>query len=300
MNDLRLKIRAGSLMLILTALLFTGCKDIHHRPEDIIPNNKEVIDSIRNGIRNYSSKITISFTSKEHLTEELSEFAHIWMEEALKETDDPGEGDFLESQLGGYKVDYSSEKEGDIVRYKVDIGPKYYLYDVEGKEAEEKLLSILSDLKLSEMEDDADKAYAIYDYLCKNVRYDKVRKDNPYAVKRSTMYGALIEGYATCNGYAVSLYRMLREAGIDSRVITGETKGARGDKLHAWNIALIDGDYYYLDATWDAGNDEYEFFLKGSKSFTDHIPQDRFRTTEFHRSYPVSGEDYKYTVGEVK
>ena len=55
----------------------------------------------------------------------------------------------------------------------------------------------------------------------------------------------------------------------------------------------MDGLYYNVDATWDAGNTEYQYFLKGSGHFTDHEADEEFMTEEFTGAYPISAEDYQ-------
>ena len=55
----------------------------------------------------------------------------------------------------------------------------------------------------------------------------------------------------------------------------------------------MDGLYYNVDATWDAGNTEYQYFLKGSEHFTDHEADEEFMTEEFTGAYPISAEDYQ-------
>ena len=55
----------------------------------------------------------------------------------------------------------------------------------------------------------------------------------------------------------------------------------------------MDGLYYNVDATWDAGNTEYQYFLKGSEHFTDHEADEEFMTEEFTGAYPISTEDYQ-------
>lgn len=62
-----------------------------------------------------------------------------------------------------------------------------------------------------------------------------------------TAYGAIVEGKAVCQGYALALRLLLSYVGIDSMVITG----AAGGTPHAWNVVMIDGAWYHVDATWN-------------------------------------------------
>ncbi len=69
--------------------------------------------------------------------------------------------------------------------------------------------------------------------------------------------GVFIDGKAVCAGYAKAMQFLLQKCGIESAYAAGEIckeNGTLGGG-HAWNIVKIDGDYYYLDTTWDDGSD---------------------------------------------
>ena len=105
-------------------------------------------------------------------------------------------------------------------------------------------------------------------------------------IKHSS-YAALINKKAVCQGYASLFYRLALEAGIDARVISGDSNGP-----HAWNIVKIEGSYYNLDSTWDAGNTEYEYFLKNAKDFPNHTRDAAYTTAAFTSSYPIAATSY--------
>lgn len=151
---------------------------------------------------------------------------------------------------------------------------------------------------------DLEKTELIYKYICDNITYDYTNlEDDTYKLKY-TAYAALINKTAVCQGYAVLLYRLLLEEGIDTRYIRGWATSNM--ERHGWNIIHI-GDYYYLaDATWDAGNHYWQWFLRGTTDFDNHTPEDAYLTDEFTTMYPVSetgyyGENtdetgFKYTI----
>ena len=87
---------------------------------------------------------------------------------------------------------------------------------------------------------DHQKTKAVHDYLVSNVAYDLNCREH-------SAYAALAKGKAVCQGYALLLYKMLDEAGITTRIITGEA----GGENHAWNMVNLDGDWYHIDATWN-------------------------------------------------
>ena len=137
---------------------------------------------------------------------------------------------------------------------------------------------------------DYEKIKAIYDYVCKNVTYDYQHLNDVNYQLKYTAYAALINKTAVCQGYATLLYRMLLEAGLDSRIVAGAT--------HAWNIVKLGDKYYYLDATWDSQRDIYGFFLRGTDDLDDnsytkeHTLNGEYLSDEFQESYPMAEEKY--------
>lgn len=95
---------------------------------------------------------------------------------------------------------------------------------------------------------------------------------------RHTAAAALLEGTATCEGYAQALSLLYRMAGIPCGMITGEAvQGATGQReKHAWNIMYM-GGCSLIDATWNdqerAGyNTHWYFGLSTEQMAADHTP----------------------------
>ncbi len=68
-----------------------------------------------------------------------------------------------------------------------------------------------------------------------------------------TICGVFLDGKAVCEGYARAMQYLLQKCGIECSEIAGYIHKETGERdgAHAWNIVKIDGDYYYLDTTWD-------------------------------------------------
>ena len=68
-----------------------------------------------------------------------------------------------------------------------------------------------------------------------------------------TVCGVFLEGKAVCEGYARAMQYLLQKCGIECAEVCGHVRKENGERseAHAWNILKIDGDYYYLDTTWD-------------------------------------------------
>lgn len=89
-----------------------------------------------------------------------------------------------------------------------------------------------------------EKIKAIHDYIINNTKYDRNRSDNKVKQYHSdTAYGALIEHYAICGGYADSMKLFLDKLNIPNYKISSEN--------HIWNLVNIDNSWYHLDLTWD-------------------------------------------------
>ena len=116
--------------------------------------------------------------------------------------------------------------------------------------------------------------------------------DTDYA---NTVYGALCDGYAQCEGYAFAFDYLCSKAGIDCFTVSGtNSEGA----LHAWNIVKLDDMWYNVDCTWDdpildpVDTDfiRYYYFLAADSDISGvtHFPDNSYFT------YPIcsSGENY--------
>lgn len=94
---------------------------------------------------------------------------------------------------------------------------------------------------------------------------------------RHTAVGALLEGQATCEGYAQALTLLYRMAGIPCGVVVGEAVDSAGvTERHSWNIANVNG-FTLIDPTWnDQGslglNTRWYFGLSTAQMATDHTP----------------------------
>ncbi len=146
---------------------------------------------------------------------------------------------------------------------------------------------------------DYDKVKYVHDYLVNNITYDKAALAELEKSMKGTgtemalsMYGALVNGKCVCGGYSESFYYLTRALGINTFYI----QGYAGEEYHAWNYLEIDGEYYYMDVTWDDfDNEEYTkgidysyFCVTDDEFFKDHTPD---------KDYPApdcNGEKYNY------
>jgi hypothetical protein len=91
----------------------------------------------------------------------------------------------------------------------------------------------------------ADKAYALCQYLSQNCTYD------PQA--GSTAWDALVNHTADSQGLAMALEAGCQAMGVDCQIISGRMDGDD----HVWNILTIDGQAYHVDVSnWAAGDED--------------------------------------------
>lgn len=111
--------------------------------------------------------------------------------------------------------------------------------------------------------DDYEKLKFFHDYLILNCETDT---SYPYA---DTVYGALVEKKALCEGYSKAFSYLCNLAGIENAIVTGQTYVA-----HMWNMVKVDGNWYHVDVTWDKPDDELH------KKFPDVILYQYFMVTD--------------------
>ena len=287
-----MKYRILSVLMVL--ILLTGCASQAHYSirQDLsiyFTNADQIITAIRNSLRKHDQKIIIYYSSHGDNMEDINVIVRELMKYALEETDDPTEGDYIFHQYGGYEMHYSYQKQEDLYQYEIEIIPEYYTTLTQEQEVSEQIRQVLAEMDFHIWTSDYEKIRKIYDYICEHVDYDVIHKKNKYYHLKATAYGALIYHHAVCQGYAVAMYRLLREAGIDARVITGTAELTDGStEFHAWNLVRIGNVYYNLDATWKTE----DYFLKTDADFKFHVRDPEYQTESFYQAYPMAEKSY--------
>ena len=251
-------------------------------------DQEKLVKIFREKLINRESNIVLYYHCDEEITQEFfSNLVHQLFQKAIKHTGNGKEGDYLKWHCQRWTakatISGNSNKGYDLdIFYGVS-----YLSSLEQEEkVDEEVSNLLKSLDLSN-KTDYQKVKAIYDYICSNVTYDYDNlNDKSYSLKY-TAYAALINKTAVCQGYASLFYRLALDAGVDTRVISGEAGGP-----HAWNIVKLNGKYYNLDSTWDAGRSTYAYFLKNTNDFDNHVRDNDYQSNEFIEEYPMWDESY--------
>lgn len=156
-------------------------------------------------------------------------------ESIYKHTGVPAEGDFLryESTGNSYYVTEHS-REGNKHWLTIFFTANYFQSSARNNTLNNKVKEIISSLNLNG-KSDYEKALAIYSYVCKNVNYDLAYEQVPAGTQDYndlySAYGALVNNKAVCQGFALAMYRLLLEAGIENQLIA--------DNNHIWNAVKL-------------------------------------------------------------
>lgn len=114
---------------------------------------------------------------------------------------------------------------------------------------------------------DVTKALILHDRIIADCEYDlRGASTGNISNESQEMYGVLVDGVATCQGYAYAYMYLLREVGIDSYICSSEAMH------HDWNIVIINGKKYHVDVTFDdpvydvTGRVYHDYFLLSTKA----------------------------------
>ncbi len=129
----------------------------------------------------------------------------------------------------------------------IEINPTYTMTSEE-QDAMQKRIDAGAESMLADAPKDGtdyEKALYVYETLITEVDYveDSVNNQN--------IISAFVNHETICQGYAYATQYLLEQLGIPCATVVGTAEGEN----HAWNLVMLDGEYYYIDTTW--GNSQY-------------------------------------------
>ena len=107
-----------------------------------------------------------------------------------------------------------------------------------------KVSSILK--QVNEEWSEEEKALWVHEWIVDNIKYDfEARADYYNNPKAYSAYGAIVDGLAVCQGYALAYDYLLEMLGLRCGLVNSD------ELNHAWNLIQVDNKLYFVDATWD-------------------------------------------------
>ncbi len=150
---------------------------------------------------------------------------------------------------------------------------------------------------VSAMPDGSD--YEKIKYLYETLIFSCTYSEN--SISPFTSYGALVDGHATCQGYADAMHLLLDAAGFETCFCLGV--GDAENVTHKWNyVKLSDGEWYIVDSTWGdpEGKDDdyirYDFLLINDEEL---LKTHKEKHESHYYTVPVAnGTQFNYFVME--
>ncbi len=154
--------------------------------------------------------------------------------------------------------------------------------------AKERLENALADAAESAPDDSSEyeRELYIHDYLIGHCEYDDEavelhQQTDSVRANEQNAYGAMVEGKAVCEGYARAFQLLCDRLEVPCWVIQGQALGFEGEANvnHIWNCVRLDGEWYFVDVTWDdcdsretIGAEQYFYFnLTTDELLKDHV-----------------------------
>lgn len=177
----------------------------------------------------------------------------------------------LAGGLGTYKIEYIEYDSVNVSKNKIFAKIINLVYKIpemirniktsKWVQARDPRITSLSASIVSGLNGEYDKVIAIDAWITRNVVYNNT----------STMMSQEIDAITTlelrmgiCTGYSNLFAALARASGLETKVITGRAKIDGKNYYHQWNEVKIDGTWYFIDTTWNAGRKKRSFFTKVS------------------------------------
>lgn len=146
----------------------------------------------------------------------------------------------------------------------------------------DKLLSLAKNTVFSRKKlytDDIQLISALYDFVLSTAIY------YPESENSVNAYGTLIEGRASCSGYAKSLQLLLNKAGYETKLVKGYGK----EEAHIWLKAKVNSVWYHFDPAWDDSNNSpvRRYFMLSEET----IQKDHTIVSNTNTIYEVHDDD---------
>lgn len=97
---------------------------------------------------------------------------------------------------------------------------------------------------------DEEKVKAVYEYVVKNMRYDRVKLKNLQNDYVPDLSKTIKDKKGICYDYSALFAGILRSEGIPTKLVKGYKNDLKN--YHAWNEVYLDGEWHIVDTTYDS------------------------------------------------
>lgn len=214
-----------------------------------ITKEEELEEILKDTLENFKKTIEIDFNCGSYTFDEVSDVLTKYTDRVLmKYPKLVYEGSLIRCQVYSNKtLRVESPKVELTIEYPLKVTNSLKQYDAKASG----LIDQVIHQKIAPSMADYEAEWTLFQYIIDSVTYSKtvvqgVDYVNPTPMSH-TLYGALIDKKAVCDGYASSLMYLLNTVGVPTRMIVGDIKGG---EAHGWNMVKIQGAYYHVDSTW--------------------------------------------------
>lgn len=224
-------------ILLITSILFYFINDKYNLAEWIVEMNaafqhdnpETFVNQVRTTMLEGKEHVVLTYVGKaddlEWFTEDVIDMVYA-----------------VDDKATSSDYDYLRYKTESIASHIVGLGNIMtvtydFSYNESGSETvkvDEMIHSLLQKWEIEKLSD-YQKVKKIHDYIINNASYDT-------SLKFYSAYDNLIKKSSTCQGYMSLAYKMLTEAGIPCRIISGTGAG----ESHGWNIVKLKDKWYNL------------------------------------------------------
>ena len=136
----------------------------------------------------------------------------------------------------GYQ--YWTDSEESVTGIEMEYNSTWEEKEEQSRQIEAAIQEVLYEIDYGQ--DTYGKIKSAYEYLINRIDYVA---DSPY---NQDIRSVFLNWQSVCTGYTKAMQVLLERMGIFCTCVRGTANGGH----HAWNLVQIDGEYYYVDATW--------------------------------------------------
>lgn len=154
--------------------------------------------------------------------------------------------------------------------------------------------------KLKNINEDILKIKFVNEFICDNTSYSFCVNDSVMMQNQiRTSFGALVNNYSVCEGYARTFKALLDLSDIKNEIVIGYYHTEDSVEPHAWNYVFIDSKWYLVDSTYNDNGNYNAYFLLGNENCVLYEESGIISSSGFEFDYPNLAT-YDYGKEEIK